>query len=119
MGGLFLIGLDGNAIFGHVIAWVLYEWGEPYLLVWQSEVDEGRAAIESVVRDVIVEMNNFIVQVNRSFELAGQATRLSDVRHFTLRESEVWKRYFKKFGIDTWVERTVMRWKVLPALTVL
>lgn len=92
-------------VVGHLCGWINVQYGRPYVLLFQTEVDvafEGR----EVLLDCMKETGEWIGGVNR--ELAEKKQPLIDyVEAWVLKSVEAWKRWLPE--LDIVKSMTIMR----------
>lgn len=111
-GSLFLAGLDANSkMVAHALGWINIDYGQPYLFIFQAEVDD-KYDFSPIVSRVFEECNEYIGWANAMYERGKQNVRIDKVRMQTWRHADAFIRYLQGFGIKGIVERTVIGWGV-------
>ena len=75
---------------GHVCGWVQDHYGKPYVLLFQTEVDDHHETRETLIR-VVDRARVWITELNEKLEI-GKAPLISYIEHWSRKPAEVWNR---------------------------
>lgn len=111
-GALYIAGLtDDRSMVAHFNGWINMDYGQPYLFIFQTEVDDGYD-FSLISHQVFAEMNAYMEWANSMYETANQSTRVNKVVMQTFRHDGAFIRYLKAHGVSAVKERSVLGWYV-------
>lgn len=103
--GVWALCRSDTDIIGHLVSWVDLFWGQPFIHVWQAEIDphhaEGWAKTE-----MMRQLTAWVTHLNAAYAAAGTDVRITMIRWLTERP-DAWLRYFQRTPQRRWTLLTL------------
>ena len=109
LAGYFLVMQENRAV-AHICAWVGFNYGKPFINIFQAETDR-HANTRDVLPRLLEQMRDWMGGLNRLYEAQGQPWRIDVVEFVTPHPPKLWERYFAPY-FHCYRVRSIMRFRM-------
>ena len=109
--GYYLACHEDGEPFGHLVSYVAHNFGEPYLLFWQIQMDQSPFALQAI-REAGELIRKWVKVYNNILTAAKRQERLTRGESWSWIDPEIYLRLFRAAGFEIEAERHVFSWKL-------